>query len=197
MEGADSAAGWLEALAVVLAVLYLLLAVRESIWCWACAFASTAIYIYLFYAVALLSESLLNIFYLLMAVYGWFQWRGGAGRGQSLEISTWSWNKHLLAIAGTLVWVPVLGYYMQTRHGASMPYLDALTTCFAVVATYMVTRKILENWIYWFVIDAVSIYLYLNKGLNLTAGLFGLYLLLIVFGYLRWRRVYITSPPIA
>ena len=72
--------------------------------------------------------------------------------------------------------------------------MDAFTTCFAVVATYMVTRKILENWLYWFVIDSVSIWLYVQRGFNLTAALFVLYLVLIVFGWRRWNRVFRGVP---
>ncbi len=139
---------------------------------------------------ALFSESALNVFYLLMAVYGWNQWRHGSVSGERLEISTWPWRRHAIVIAATGAVVPLLGWTMATRLGAALPYADAFTTCFAVVATYMVARKILENWLYWFVIDSVSIYLYLAKGLYLTAALFALYLVLIVIGWVRWLRVY-------
>lgn len=183
----------LEALAVLLAVMYLVLAVRENIWCWACAFLSTALYVYLFYDVALVSESLLNGFYLVMAVYGWWQWRRGGGDRGELPIRSWSWRRHLGVIGATAPWVPPLGWYMQTHYGAALPYLDAFTTCFAVVTTFMVARKVLENWLYWFVIDSVSIYLYLVKELYLTAALFGFYLVLIVLGWRRWHRVYLAE----
>ncbi len=183
----------LEHLAALLAVMYLLLAVRENIWCWACAFLSTALYVYVFYGVALMSESLLNGFYLVMAVYGWWQWRRGGGDRGELPIQSWSWRRPRGVIGATALWVPPLGWYMQTRHGAALPYLDAFTTCFAVVTTFMVARKVLENWIYWFVIDSVSIYLYLVKGLYSTAALFGLYLVLIVLGWRRWRRNFLAQ----
>jgi nicotinamide mononucleotide transporter len=178
----------LEAVAVVLAVAYLVLAVRESIWCWPCAFGSTAIYVWLFHDVALISESLLNAFYLVMAIYGYYQWRHGGQRHHGLTISVRPWQWHLRLILVTGACVPPLGWFMATSFGAALPYLDAFTTCFAVVTTWMVARKILENWIYWFVIDSVSIYLYLQKGLHLTAALFVVYLVLIVIGYRRWLR---------
>ncbi len=176
----------LEAVAVVLAIAYLLLAARENIWCWLCAFVSTAIYIGLFYSVALLSESLLNIFYLVMAVYGWWQWRGGGG-SERREIHRWTWRRHLAVIVGTALCVPLLAR-VTSAAGAEYAYLDATTTCFAVVTTFMVTRKVLENWLYWLAIDSVSIYLYLAKGLTLTAGLFALYLVICVAGFVSWRR---------
>lgn len=116
-----SLATMLETVAVVLAVAYLLLAARENIWCWACAFVSTAIYIGLFYSVALLSESLLNVFYLVMAVYGWWQWRGG-GAGVNREIHCWPWRRHVLVISGTALVVPLLGLRCQPgRRGLPLP----------------------------------------------------------------------------
>ena len=185
-----------EWLAVALAFAYLVLAAHENIWCWACAFVSTALFIWLFHQGALISESLLNVFYLAMAVYGWRQWRKG-GRGNTrLAISTWTATRHFKVILLTALSVPVLGYVTGTYLGAALPYVDAFTTCFAVVATYMVTRKILENWIYWFVIDSVSIWLYLQRGFNLTAVLFVLYLVLIVFGWRRWNQELRSATPL-
>ncbi|MEM1089319.1 MAG: nicotinamide riboside transporter PnuC [Pseudomonadota bacterium] len=185
----------LEAIAVVLAIAYLLLAARENSWCWVCAFISTAIYIGLFYSVALLSESLLNIFYLVMAVYGWWQWRGGGGV-ERREIHRWSWRRHVAVILGTALCVPLLAR-LTSAAGAEYAYLDAATTCYAVVTTFMVTRKVLENWLYWLVVDSVSIYLYLAKGLTMTAGLFALYLGICVAGFFSWRRAMVRDSKAA
>ncbi len=179
----------LEAVAVLLAIAYLVLAARNNIWCWPCAFVSSSLYVYLFHGVALLSESALNVFYVVMAVYGWYQWRFGSERHDRLPISNWSRRRHLWIVGITALFVPPLGYYMSLQ-GASFPYLDALTSCFAVVTTYMVTVRVLENWLYWLAIDGLSIYLYAQKGLYLTVVLFLIYLVLAVLGYLHWRRLY-------
>lgn len=181
--------GW-EALAVVLAVAYLLLAVRQNIWCWLCAAGSTAIYLVLMAQAQLYSESALQIFYLAMAAYGWYQWRYHPGLAERLPVTTWPLRTHALAIAGCTVASLALGWGMSRGTDAAYPYLDAATTCFAVVTTYMVTRKVLENWLYWFVIDAVSIFLYAQRGLPLTALLFAAYLVIIVFGWRAWRADY-------
>ena len=82
------------------------------------------------------------------------------------------------------------GYLLSENTTAALPYVDAFTTWYAVVTTYMVTKKILENWGYWFVIDSVSVYLYYSRGLYLTALLFVAYLIIIVFGYLKWKKEY-------
>ncbi len=186
LRAAVAAMSGLEAIAVALAVGYLLLAVRESIWCWPCAFGSTAIYVYLFYDVALLQESLLNVYYLGMAVYGWWQWRHGGPRDTELAVQRWSISTHVGIIGATTVVAFIAGTLFDRYTNADWPYLDAFTTWFAIVTTWMVAKKVLENWLYWFVIDSVSIYLYLQKELVLTALLFAFYLVIIVFGYRRW-----------
>ena len=178
----------LEIIAVVAAILYLVLAIRENIWCWLFAFISTSIYIYLFHSVSLLSESLLNVYYLLMAVYGWYQWRRG-NHHEGRKIISWSIRKHGLLIILTGLMVPLLGYTMN-QLGASMPYLDAFTTCFAVLATVMVAHKVLENWHYWLVINLTSVYLFSSKELYLTAAMFALYVILTIIGYINWKNIY-------
>ena len=179
---------WLELLAVALAVLYLLLAIRQNIWCWAAAAVSTCLYLLIMYEARLYMESALQLFYLAMAAYGWQQWRRGGADHAGVKVSTWPWRSHAVAAAVVFALVFVSGYLLQRFSDAALPFADAFTTWAAVVATWMVARKILENWIYWFVIDAVSVYLYLSRDLYFTAALFVAYLVMIVFGYLSWRR---------
>lgn len=176
-----------EVLAVVLAVIYLVLAIRQNIWCWAAAAISTLLYLYIMFEARLYMESVLQLFYLAMAGYGWHQWRQGGADGSPLTVSTWPVRLHVLAAGAVLILVFVSGELLTRYSNAALPFLDSLTTWGAVVATFMVTRKILENWIYWFVIDAVSIVLYLNRELYFTALLFTAYLVMIVIGYRSWR----------
>lgn len=94
----------------------------------------------------------------------------------------------------------LVGWAMANYTPADFPYFDAATTVFAVFATFMVIKKVLENWLYWLVIDFVSIYIYLEKGLTPTAVLFGLYVILAAYGYYQWHKRYqgqqlsITAP---
>ncbi len=178
-----------EVVAVISALLYLLLATRQNIWCWAFAALSTLLFIILFHEVALYSESVLNAFYLFMAGYGWYQWRYGGEQQSQLPVQRWSLKLHVLIIAATAAWVHPVGWVMA-YFGASFPYLDALTSCFAVVTTIMVTRKVLENWLYWLVINTIMIYLCLQREMFLTAGLFAIYLPLAASGYWQWRRAW-------
>ena len=179
---------WWELAAVALAVLYLLLAIRQNIWCWAAAAVSTMIYLFIMYEARLYMESVLQLFYLAMAAYGWYEWRYGGAGHKGLKVSTWAWKWHLAAIVAVFALVVLSGELLSRYSNAALPFADSFTTWGAVVATFMVARKVLENWIYWFVIDTVSVYLYLNRELYFTAALFVAYLVMIVFGYLSWRK---------
>ena len=177
-----------EAAAVGFGIAYLALAVREHIACWYAAFISTAISVYVFWDVSLFMESLLNVYYMAMAVYGWYQWRGNRVQQAGLAVSTWPPRNHLLIIGGTLSLTMISGFMLASSTSASWPFVDSFTTWGSVLTTFMVARKILENWIYWIVIDAVSIFLYLDRGLYLYAGLFVIYVIIAIFGYFGWRR---------
>ena len=184
---------WWEILAVVMAIVYLVLAIRQNIWCWAAAAVSTLLYLFIMYEARLYMESVLQVFYLAMAVYGWHQWGRGGPDGNELKVSTWPLRYHLFAIGLVLILVFISGELLTRYSNAALPFLDSLTTWGAIVATFMVTRKILENWIYWFVIDAVSIALYLSRDLLFTAALFSAYLVMIVIGYRSWRATMLDS----
>jgi len=187
-----------EECAVLLGIVYLLLAMRQHLWCWYAAFASTSIYAFLFWDVNLLMESALQIYYLAMALYGWQQWRKRdsiENNTVSLAISTWTTKQHGLAIAATLVLSYLSGQLLADNTDAARPFIDSFTTWGAVLTTYMVTKKVLENWIYWFVIDGICIFLYLDRGLHPTAALFLAYEIIVIFGYLKWRAEWREQNP--
>lgn len=185
----------LELAAVMLAVIYLLLVVKEDIRCWYAAFLSTAIFLVIFWDVNLYMESGLQIYYLLMAVFGWYQWRAIAHpEVDALPISRWSKQNHFLAIFAVITASVISGYLLSTNTDASLPYLDSFTTWASVITTYMVAKKVYENWAYWLVIDTVSIYLYLDRGLYFTSLLFLVYLIIIGFGWYSWSQKLSQQP---
>jgi nicotinamide mononucleotide transporter len=181
----------LEVTAVVFAMAYLLLAVRENVLCWLFAFLSTAIYTVLFWDVSLLMESALNVYYMAMAVYGWYQWTRGGTNGDelphALAVRSMSGSQHVWVIAAIVVLSAVSGYLLGEHSTAAWPYVDSFTTWASVITTYLVARKYLQNWLYWIIIDAVSVPLYIDRGLNLTALLFVAYVVIAVIGYFKWR----------
>lgn len=185
---ATQAALWsrLEIVAVATAILYLVLAIRQNIACWFFALVSTGIYVALFIDAKLYMESVLNGFYFGMAVYGWISWRHGGDN--DLPVTTKGLAFHAVAIGAILVLASGNGYLLDRFSDAAFPYVDSMTTWAAIWTTYLVARKILENWWYWLVIDVVSVFIYWSRGLELTALLFVLYVSMIPFGYLAWRK---------
>lgn len=183
-----------EAVAVLFAILYLLLAIRENIWCWFCAGVSTALYVWLFFDAKLYMESLLNVFYFGMAIYGWQVWSSGRDEGDGLPVSVWPLKIHVTALVVVAILVVMSGTLLSRNTDAAFPYVDSATTFTAIWATFLVARKVLENWWYWLLIDAASIFIYWSRGLELTSLLFLLYVLMIPFGLVSWTRSYRGTP---
>jgi len=177
---------FLEVCAVILALAYVVLAIFQSRLCWIAAIASASLYILIFWQVRLYLEAALQVFYIAMAVYGWFAWQQKDDESQT-PIRKWSPKQHAMACS-TLVFLSVLiGSAMARWTDAASPFVDAATTVSALLATWMVARKLLENWLYWIAIDIASIGLYLSRDLSLTAALFAGYVLLAAWGYRTWR----------
>lgn len=181
----------IELVATLLAVAYVVLALKHSIWCWPAALLSTLLFTHVMWDFALLSDALLHIYYAGMAVYGWWRWRQLQQQsGQAQPVYEWVWQRHLLLISLTAMAGLVLGYLMANYTHADFAYLDAQTTAFSLVATWLVAKKLLSNWLYWVVIDAVSIFVYAQKHLYFLTALFMLYTVIAVVGYFVWRSQY-------
>lgn len=189
---AAAAAAWrgtgrIEIVAAALAVAYLLLAIPESILCWVAAFVSSCLYVWVLFHARLYMESLLNGFYAVMAVYGYLQWQP-RGASLSLVVHRWPLRLHVLALILVLMLAAVSSFFLRRYTAAASPFLDSLVTWSSVFATFLVARKVYENWHWWLVTDSVSLGLYVWRGLYLTALLFALYIVLIGVGMRAWRR---------
>ena len=177
----------IEIVAVAFGLIYIILAAKENVWCWPAGFIGTGTSIYLFWDGSLYMESALNVYYLLMAVFGWWQWQYGSTEKSTLSIRSLTAKEHLIILTLIAALTLVSGYFLNSNTDAALPYLDSFTTWSAVITTWMVARKILENWLYWIVINSASIYLYLDRGFVLYAVLFALYVVIAVVGYRQWR----------
>jgi nicotinamide mononucleotide transporter len=176
-----------EWLAVVLAIGYLLLAIRQNPWCWVSGAASAAIYLVIFARTGLLMQAALQVFYVAMSGYGWYAWRRGAVREDGgLAVSRWPVGRHAAALGLALAATLVSGLALRGAHSV-LPYVDSLVAWVSVLATWMTARKLLASWLYWIAIDLVAMILYWSQGLLVTTGLFFLYVLLAVRGYRAWR----------
>jgi len=178
---------WIEIIAAILAVAYLVLAIRQRLECWAAAFVSSCLYVWVLFSARLYMESALNGFYAAMAIYGFWQWQRG-GDGAALAVRRWPVARHLAGLLGVICLSLISWYVLRRFTPAAWPFIDSMVTWSSVFATYLVAVKVYENWHWWLVIDSVSLCLYFNRHLYLTMLLFALYLVLIVIGMRQWRR---------
>lgn len=205
LAGFEAMSIW-EYIAAIFSLVYVILAIKQNSWCWPAAFVSTAIYTLLFWHGALLMESLLNFYYMLMAVFGFHQWRtvnrlvSNVGDNDDNDegalvkpIVSWSTASHLKYITVIFLMVVAIGFLLDNFTRANMAYLDTFTTVFALFATYLLTQKVLENWLYWVVIDIASLFLYVAQGYFATVVLFTLYTLFAAHGYISWRKLYLKE----
>lgn len=179
----------IEGIGAALAVAYLLLALKQNKLCWFAWIASSILYLYVMYQAGLYMESLLQVFYLCMGFYGLSQWTKTINNNQNTYVDLWSIGNHIFAISLVIVLSFLSGILLSNFSNAALPFIDAFTTWGAIVASYMVAKKILENWIYWFVIDFISVFIFASRGLYFTSALFVTYLVIIYFGYKSWSKI--------
>lgn len=179
----------LEKVAVACGLANIYLTVRQNIWCWPVGVVMVTLYIYIFFEARLYSDAGLNVFFLVMQFYGWYQWtRGPVEHARSLSAVTrlspkgWWWTA-----GGVLAGTAALGTVMHRFTNAALPYPDAFTTMLSVIAQFLLTRKILENWTLWIIADIVYLGVYTSKALYWTAGLYVVFLILSIRGYREWK----------
>ena len=179
----------LEVVAVILGIAYVILAAKESVWCWVAGFFSTLIYTYLFFDGQLYFSTILNLFYMGMSIYGFILWGKGIKRDDTkLKVTGWSYRRQVTAILGAVFISFILAFFFADMLNARMPYLDASVTVFSMLATWMMAHKILQAWIFWVVIDSAAIILYWSTGYHVTIVLFMFYIVLAVYGYASWQK---------
>lgn len=193
---AQFAAAWastsgVEFVAALLAAAYLVLAIRQHAGCWFAAFVSSCLYVRVLFGAHLYMESALNGFYAAMALYGYWQWRSGAA-GHGVRVVRWPLMRHGWGLLGVVALACVSSFFLRRFTAAALPFVDSLVTWSSVFATFLVARKVYENWHWWLVIDSLSLGLYVTRHLYLTALLFCVYLALIVVGMREWRAE--TAP---
>jgi nicotinamide mononucleotide transporter len=185
-------AAWLEIVAATLALLYVVLAIRQQVACWLAAFVSSCLYVAVLFNARLYMESALNVFYAAMAIYGYWRWRGGR-RQRPLTVKRWPLSHHLLALMAVVAASMVSSNLLRGHTAAAWPFADSMVTWASVFATYLVAIKVYENWHWWFVIDASAALLYVTRHLYVTTLLFVLYLVLIVIGAHEWKKVLVPT----
>ena len=180
-----SALSLIEILATLTSLTYLLLLIKQNIWCWFFSIISGLLSIYLFYSTKLYLESILYGYFVLISCYGWWNW---SKRNGSLRMREWKPIYHIFTVFIGFALACGLGYFFSTKTDASKPYLDAGTTVFSIIANILEARKMLSGWIYWIIINGVSVGLYLSKSLHIYAGLMIVYFIMSIVGYREWKK---------
>ncbi|MGB3946712.1 MAG: nicotinamide riboside transporter PnuC [Bacteroidia bacterium] len=177
-----------EWLIFITALVYVILAAIENVWCWLFGILSSILSVYLCYTGNLFLESGLQVFYVIMGIYGWYEWLKGSEQNRELKIVSFSLLKNIpLFSIGCIIWI-ILGLLSSNYSTQAMPFLDGFITAFSVVATWMTAKKIIENWLYWIIIDALAIVLYASRDFYLIALLYIIYTLIALAGYFKWKN---------
>jgi nicotinamide mononucleotide transporter len=187
---------WLELVGTLLSLVYLYLSVRENIWLWVTGFVSSFLYMVVFFKEHLYADMGLQVYYLLISVYGWFAWKWGrkkSGRPKMPVRRVGAGTGIMLVLAGGLIYLFVAEALLKLPGildipASELPYWDAFTTTGGIVATWMLTRKMIEQWLVWVVVDLVSCGMYLYKGLEVTVVLYVVYTVVAVLGYREWLK---------
>lgn len=178
----------IEIVAAVFGVVSVFLSVRQNIWSWPTAIVNVGLYIFVFFGSKLYADTGLQVVYVVLNAYGWYHWLYGGKNRTELPVSRTSGRLGVLLVALGLAGTAAIGTLLARTTDASLPYLDAMTTSTSLVAQWMMTRKLLENWIVWVAVDVVYIGMYIYKSLYVTAVLYFVFLVLSAMGYAQWRR---------
>jgi nicotinamide mononucleotide transporter len=178
---------WLENLGILTSLICIWLNTQQNIWGWFWAIVSSAIYGIIFYEARLFSDMGLQGIFILLSFYGWLSWRFGSTEKTVLSVSKIPSKKFIFCVVFFLIFTLTSGYFLGKYTQASLPYLDSSLTAASLIATWMTARKYLENWMLWILANVAYVGVYLYKGLNGTAVLYILLIILAVKGYRDWQ----------
>ena len=181
-------ASWAEVMGALLGIAMVLCNIKQIHWGWPLAFASSALYFFVFWDSKLFGDASLQIFFAIMAAWGWWQWlRGVDDMGQVLNVHTLSKQGMFKLIASSAVLWGLTGMFLLNFTTTDVPWWDAFPTALSIVATFLLGRKYIENWPMWILVNIVGMALFAYKGLWLTVGLYGVFAVMAVLGWRAWR----------
>lgn len=179
----------LEGTAVAFGLVSVYLSTRENIWSWPTAIVNVSLYSVLFFREKLYADMGLQVIYLLLSFYGWYEWLYGGENRSELHVSRIAPRLAAILLAVGAAAALALGTLLDRNTDASLPYLDATLSVFSLVAQWMMTRKLLENWVLWMVLNVVYVWMFVFlKDLNFTAFQYAVFLVLAVLGFRDWGR---------
>jgi nicotinamide mononucleotide transporter len=184
------AENYIEVLGVITSLIYLYFSVRQSVLLWPFGFLSSALFIYIFYFNHLYADMSLQVYYLLISIYGWYHWAKGTSKNNSDKLPV-TRVKPVTAIALLIIFIVLwlsIAIILDHFTNSDVPWGDAFITAGSIIATWMLARKILEHWIIWILVDGVSVGLYLFKDMYPTVFLYFIYTVIAVYGFFHWKK---------
>lgn len=180
---------WLEVIAAGLALAMVGCNMREIHWGWPLAILSSLLYFGVFAQARIYGDASLQIFFAIVALWGWLQWlRGHRTDGSALQVSRLSARGGVIALLSCAIAWPLVSLFLIRFTNSDVPWWDGFATGLSLVGQFLLGRKFIENWLIWMAVNAVSIGLFIHKGLWLTVGLYAVFAGLSVAGYLSWRE---------
>ena len=184
---------WLDIVTTVLGLCYLWLEYRASIALWVVGIIMPALDVWLYWQHGLYGDAGMSVYYAVAAVYGYLVWKFGRKRGQGRaeQMPITHFRRRLIVpvvVVFLVLWV-VTYYVLVTFTDSTIPLCDSFTNALSFVGLWALSRKYVEQWCFWLVVDVVSTYLYISKGIPFKAGLYALYTVIAVMGYFKWMRL--------
>lgn len=183
----------LEVVAAIFGAVAVYLSTRENIWSWPVAIVNVALYTVVFYQARLYADMGLQVVYLVLSIYGWYNWLHGGQHRAVLQVTRASIRLLLGLLLLVVVGAVALGTTLAARTDAALPHLDSALTLTSLAAQWLMTRKVLENWLLWILVDIAYVPMFIARGLPATALLYTVFLVLAVLGYISWRRSYLNQ----
>ena len=178
----------LELVAALFGVVSVWLSTREHIASWPTAIVNVALYFVVFQRAKLYADMGLQVVYLALSVYGWYEWKFGGTDRTELRVTRTSRRQAAILVALAVSFGAVLGLYLDRNTDAALPWIDSAAVATSLAAQWMMTRKLLENWLVWVAVDVVYVAMFITKGLYVTSVLYAAFLLLATQGFFLWRR---------
>lgn len=179
----------LEIIGTLVGIIYLIYEYRASAMVWIAGIIMPAIYIFVYFNAGLYADFGINIYYLIIAIYGYFAWKYGGKKDKTLPITYTPIISWIVCIVAFIVSFFAIGYILVNFTDSNVPWLDSFTTAMSIVGIWMLARKYIEQWFVWLIVDIVSSALYVYKGIYFTAGLYFIYSIVAIFGYFKWKRL--------
>jgi len=190
---------YIELLGAVLGIAYIFFSIRQNILTWPVGLLTSLLYVWVFFVSKLYADMGLQMYYVVISIYGWYEWLFGkqSNKSESLKVSRLSFKLGLvLALISLLIFVPIW-YILNNYTDSQVPMADALATSLSIVATWMLARKILEHWLVWIFVDAFSIGLFWYKDLIPTVILFAVYTVMAYIGFIEWKKEMVGVEEVA